>query len=151
DGSPVRVLEGHRGPVVAVAFTPDVKEVLTASTDGVIRKFSLGSDAVCELVRVTGARLESAAFSRDLRLAAVRTSRATAAMYDLGSGKLVGAIPGHTYFASSVCFSPCGRMLLTGSDDFTDRGARLWDTSTGALLRAFDQQGAPVSAVAIDD
>jgi len=151
DGSLLRVLEGHRGPVVAVAFTPDDRSVLTASTDGFIRLFSLDTDLASELVHVVGARLESAAFHRDGRLAAVRTSKSIAQQYDLASGKLVGSIPGHTYFASPLCFSPRGRMLVTGSNDFTDHSARLWDASTAALIRTFDPQASPISAAAIAD
>ncbi|WP_437727550.1 protein kinase domain-containing protein [Sorangium sp. So ce861] len=149
DGSLIRVLEGHRGPVVAVAFTPDDRFVLTASTDGLIRLFSVEADSVEDLVRVVRARVESAAFRGDGRLAAVRTSRAVAQVHDLASGKLVQAVPGHTSFAAPVCFSSCGRMLLTGSDDFTEHAARLWDSSTADLLHTFDRQDAPISAVAI--
>ena len=37
-------------------------------------------------------------------------------------------ISGHTAAVTSVDFSPDGRPVLTGSDDYT---AKLWDASTG--------------------
>jgi WD40 repeat protein len=42
---------------------------------------------------------------------------------------------GHTDSVSSVCFSPDGRQVLTGSSDNT---ARLWDAATGRQLRRFE-------------
>jgi WD40 repeat protein len=58
--------------------------------------------------------------------------------------KLVAQI-GHTSFVWSVAFSPDGTKVLTGSWDNT---ARLWDVSTGALVRAFEGHSEWVYSVA---
>jgi WD40 repeat protein len=44
----------------------------------------------------------------------------------------------------AICYSPDGRLILSGSEDHT---ARLWDARSGALLRTL-HHAAPVSAVA---
>ena len=47
-------------------------------------------------------------------------------------------------FVASVCFSPDGRLVLTGSWDKT---ARLWDAATGKELRRFVGHTHPVESV----
>ena len=42
---------------------------------------------------------------------------------------------GHTAGVQSVCVSPDGKRILSGSDDGT---LRLWDIQTGAQLRLFE-------------
>jgi len=42
---------------------------------------------------------------------------------------------GHSFWITSVCFSPDGRYVLTGSDDNT---ACLWDRETGKEVRKFE-------------
>jgi WD40 repeat protein/uncharacterized caspase-like protein len=58
--------------------------------------------------------------------------------------KLVAQI-GHAKALSSVAFSPDGTKVLTGSHDNT---ARLWDASTGALVRSFEGHAWAVWSVA---
>lgn len=50
---------------------------------------------------------------------------------------------GHTGPISSVAFSPNGQQLLSGSHDNT---LRLWDTTSGKLLRVFEGHGKSASA-----
>jgi predicted NACHT family NTPase len=57
----------------------------------------------------------------------------------------VNALQGHTDALSEVAFSPDGRHLLSGSRDKT---LRLWDATTGTLVRIFDGHSDRVSSVA---
>ena len=52
---------------------------------------------------------------------------------------------GHSHRVSSVAFSPDGRQVLSGSDDFT---LKLWDAASGALLRTFVGHSRAVMSVA---
>lgn len=51
---------------------------------------------------------------------------------------------GHSGYVLSVCFSPDGRFILTGSYDKT---ACLWDTATGTALRIFEGHTGQVASV----
>ncbi len=51
---------------------------------------------------------------------------------------------GHAVFLNSVCFSPDGRFVLTGSNDTT---ARLWETATGKEIRRFEGHAYGVNSV----
>ena len=52
---------------------------------------------------------------------------------------------GHTDVVSTVAFSPDGRHLASGSDDYT---LRLWESATGQLVRSFEGHTGSVRAVA---
>ena len=56
---------------------------------------------------------------------------------------VIAAVPAMSA-VTSVCFSPDGRQVLTGSDDNT---ARLWDAATGQELRRFEGHTLPVWSV----
>ncbi|MCP4363862.1 MAG: hypothetical protein GY800_00965 [Planctomycetes bacterium] len=47
---------------------------------------------------------------------------------DTGNGKEIACLKGHKGWVYSVCFSPGGRLLASGSADHT---VRLWDVATG--------------------
>ncbi|HQO34491.1 MAG TPA: WD40 repeat domain-containing protein, partial [bacterium] len=74
-----------------------------------------------------------ATYSPDGRYVAAAGSIA-AFLWEAQSGTLTRVFMGHTRPVRDVAFSPDGRLLLTGSDDYT---ARLWDVETGREIRAF--------------
>jgi WD40 repeat protein len=69
----------------------------------------------------------------------------TARIWDVGTGKMLQTLAGHTEVVFQSAFSPDGSLLLTGSLDTT---AHLWDVATGAELRRFAGHTGSVYAVA---
>ncbi|MCS6933573.1 MAG: T9SS type A sorting domain-containing protein [Chitinophagales bacterium] len=63
-----------------------------------------------------------------------------AKIYRISDGALHKTLSGHTGDVVTVCFSPDGSKLVTGSADNT---AKLWD-ATGALLHTFPSLGSKV-------
>jgi WD40 repeat protein len=139
-----RTFIGHTDSVLAVAFSPDGKYVLTGSLDKTAR---LWVAATGEVVRTfsghTGA-VESVAFSPDAKFVLTGSSDKTAKLWDVASGAEARTFRDPTTSVRtsvemkrsrhSVAFSPDGKTVLTGSDDGT---AKLWDAATGELVRTF--------------
>jgi WD40 repeat protein len=58
----------------------------------------------------------------------------------------VHAVGGHTGNIKSVCLTPGGRHLVTGSEDHT---ARLWDPGNGQCVQVFEGHTGDIGALAV--
>ena len=65
-------------------------------------------------------------------------------IHDVGTGRELDLLTGHTDRVESVSFSPDGMTLASGSSDDT---IRLWDVSTGELLKTLTGQKGDVMSV----
>jgi WD40 repeat protein len=77
----------------------------------------------------------NASFSRDQALAATASKDATAAIWEVASGKRLFSCTGHTKDVTGVVFAPSNRRLLTISLDGT---GRIWSVETGNQLAIFE-------------
>jgi WD40 repeat protein len=148
-------LEGHTGPVNAVALAPDGSLAATGGEDGSVRIWELPSGRQLRVLVGHDGPLQALAFSGDgaggLRLlsgSAVRNLSQTrnALLWEPRSGTLLRELNGHTNSVVAVDLSADGSRAMTGSFDDT---ARLWNTSDGTTLRTFGGNGGDVNAVAI--
>jgi WD40 repeat protein len=76
--------------------------------------------------------VKSAAFSPNGAMLAAGDNRGTLHILDVPGGKTLATIKAHTYEVQTVVFSADGRFILTAGGG--DRGARVWDSSTGAKV-----------------
>jgi len=111
--------------IVSAEFSPAGTHVLTASYgDDAAHVWNVDSN---ETVRLEHYKVTSATFSRDGKRVAT-TSFADTRIWDVGSGKEIMQLYGHTDPVQSASFSRDGNRLVTRAYDGT---ARIWDTNSG--------------------
>ena len=79
-------------------------------------------------------------FSPDTRLIASTSASDTTddaeviVVWDMESGQQIASLTAHTYWITTLCFSPCGRFLASGGEDGT---VYVWDVSTWQQVRSY--------------
>jgi len=144
DGREILRLEGHSGPVTAVAFSPDDTLALTGGADRTVRLWSRRDGKQIWMSGDLASGVSSVAFSPDARYALIG-SHLVVHVRDIKKDREVYRLQGHTNGVSSVTVSPGGRFVLTGSLDNT---ARLWAIETGKEIRRFEGHTDSVTVVA---
>ena len=122
----LQVLEGHTGPVNAVAFSPRSGLLASASGDRTVRLWSGVTGAYKKTLEGHRGYVLAVFFSPDGRLLASASSDRTIRLWDADGGH-VAVFEGHTDWVTAVAFSPDGKTLASAA---CDRTARLWDVAT---------------------
>jgi WD40 repeat protein len=153
-GSLVRSLTGHTDWVFSVVFSPDGRLLASGSGDKTIKLWEVASGSLVRSLTGHTDWVRSVAFSPDGRLLASGSCgkrdsygiciQGEIKLWEVASGRLVRSLTGHTGNVSSVAFSPDGRLLASGSWDYT---IKLWEVASGRLVRSLGHT-APVWSVA---
>jgi eukaryotic-like serine/threonine-protein kinase len=141
DGTIVRGWPTGEGRIEAMAFSPDGKNVLTGGHRGAAQVWDVGSGAPGIELRGHSAAITTVAYSPDGKRLATGSADRTARLWDADSGRAITITLKDP--VNSESFSPDGRELLTAAGDTSisttgETPVRLWDASTGRLLREFN-------------
>jgi WD40 repeat protein len=118
-GKEVEPLAGHRGPVNAVAFSPDGKTLATGGADGTVRLWSL-ADGKERLTLNGGKRVVRAglgvaalAYSPDGKVLVAGGEQGDLLFFDPASGNLLRSMRHHYRRIVGLAFSPDGKTLVS--------------------------------------
>ena len=145
-GALIRTLEGHTDSVIAVSLSPDGKQAISASEDGTLKIWDIGSGTSIRTLEGYTASVRAVAITPDGTQAISAPDDKTLRVWDIGSGTLLRTLEGHTASVSAVAITPDGKQVISASSDTT---LRVWDIGSGTLLRTLEGHTASVSAVAI--
>lgn len=144
-GELARVLNGHRGQVWGLAFSPHGGILVTGSTDGVARIWEVATGELRQSLSDHAGPVWDVAISPDQRLAATASHDHTVRVWDTATGTMRATLTGHEGPVWGVAFSPDGSLLATASHDGT---ARIWDSERANTLTVLSGHSDWVRAVA---
>ena len=124
-------LRGHTDAVRSVVFSPDGKNIATASSDGTVKIWDAAA-GVCILdLKVHTFWAHDVAFSRDGKRIVTAAHYSTVKIWDAVTGSHLLDLVGHRSAVISVAFSPDGKTIATGAED---AATIVWDAATGDRL-----------------
>jgi WD40 repeat protein len=147
-----QMLQGHKGGVHAVAFSPNGDRVVTGSLDTTLRLWDAKTGKEIRQFPGIADQVRSVAFAADgkqiLSGHAGPGSDFAVRLWDVASGKELRRLKGHTQEVTAVCFAPDGKTALsTGSDG----AAIVWDLAKGKELRRMTHTGGIYGAALAPD
>ena len=154
----LKVLDIQNGTCLAEVKTDDYISGLTFSYNNQYLAAAYARSAIvevwhartCELVAQFTSGTERSgfyspiSFSPDTRLIASTCRGNTAqnadaiVVWDVESGQQIASLTAHTYWISTLCFSPCGQFLASGGEDGT---VYVWDVSTWQQVQSYTDFG----------
>src|SRR5450631_2428653 len=103
------VILHHSGFVNTAAFSPDGKQVVTASDDKTARVWDAESGRALAILTGHLDLVTTAAFSPDGKQVVAASSDNTARVWDAESGRALAILTGHLDLVTTAAFSPDGK------------------------------------------
>ena len=139
-------MEGHSGPVLSVAFSPDGRKLASGSYDCKVRLFdSCTGEGVQTLAGHRGF-VTSVSFSLLGMNIATGSYDNTVKLWNSATGECVRSFLGHSGAVMSVAFSADGKEIISQSHDNTEKHS---NSVTGECVRTSLGHSGPVMSVAI--
>jgi eukaryotic-like serine/threonine-protein kinase len=144
-GKELHVIRGHDDAVYGLALSPDGRQLASASWDGTVKLWDTATNRALRTLGGHPGKAMRVVYSPDGRTL-VSLSLATLTVWDATTGaqlrRWADVKNGGMY---GLAFSPDGKHVATaGGAQFT----KVWDVSTGALVRVFEGHEKMVKRVA---
>lgn len=138
DGS-VRFLEGHKGYICSLAYSPDGECIVSASTDKTLCVWNANTGVRLNVFEGIGDCVSHAVFSPDGHSIVSASLDGTIRVLEAETGKVLRLFD-HYYNVSSIAVSPNGKRIAIASEQFI----RICDIETGAVQELYEEGGRSV-------
>lgn len=159
-GRQIRSYVGHSADVNTVRFSPDNRTIISAGDDETVRIWDVNRAAEIRQLKQVRAKESSASRHKIYSVAACPITgrifaggtRSAIEMWEperkaeSSATEPVQLYRGHTKGVTSLCVSPDGKKLISGSWDKT---VRVWDIESGKLLHTISAHTKQVWSVAL--
>jgi WD40 repeat protein len=122
----IRTMSGHAGDINYLAYSPDGRQLASASDDRTIKLWHTASGKELGTLRGHAARVLGVAYSPDGRRIASTGLDDTMRLWDPITQQEILSLPGHAVSMHRVAFSPDGRRIACAGVDAT---VKLWDAT----------------------
>ena len=131
----IRTITGFTGSVVAVAVTPDGKQIVAGSDDCTIKVWDLETGAVNKTLKNHSASVKAIVVTPDgKKVISAGSNEKTIKVWDMESGTEIGTFEGHSGSVNAIAVTPDGKRVVSGSDDFN---IKVWEIETGKPITSF--------------
>ncbi len=139
----IATLEGHRGRVTSVSFSPDGTTLASGARDPSIKLWDVATRTNIATRTLFTSGVYSVSFSPDGAILASGSWDAVK-LWDVVTGTNIATLEGHRGRVTSVSFSPDGGILASGSWDDT---VKLWDVVTETNIATLEGHRGNVTSV----
>jgi serine/threonine protein kinase/WD40 repeat protein len=138
-------LEGHRGEVYGVIFSPDGHFVLSGGADGTIKVWDPISGRLLKSISAHGSCVNSLAFSADGTILASASCDRSIKLWNASTYELLATLDGTSMIIECLAFSPSGdgRLASGGAGPFV----HIWDMQSLEVVDTLDTQREAVHAI----
>ncbi len=126
--------EGHSDWVNDCAFSPDCTKILSASNDGLLKLWDVGTGEDKKTFVGHSFEVTACAFSPDGKNILSGGNDHTMKLWDVETGAEILTFKDHLFGINACTFSPDGKKVLSASDD---KSLKLWDAETGSEILTF--------------
>jgi RNA polymerase sigma factor (sigma-70 family) len=136
-GKQIRTLARKHGSVGDLAFAPDGKTLVMATTRE-LRLWDVGAGREVGPLSGQQKTVYSVAWSPRGDVVAATGSEGELQLWDPATGKKVRQFKAHGDWIGSIVFSPDGKRLASAGNGTRDAGIRLWDVESGGQIGQLD-------------
>ena len=143
----LRVLEGHSGTVLSIAFDPQGGMLASGSKEGEVELWDATSGNRLRTLAGPKGGVYRVAFDPQGGMLASGSDDGRVTLWDATSGNSLRTLVGHKAIINSFAFDPQGGMLASGSND---GAAELWNATSGNSIRTLVGHLGGINSVAFD-